>query len=215
MMGDNEVDIDGDGEIDRFFKGAMNLSASLDVIKERFPSPDKIVLAGNSAGGFAVNTALPLVRKLYPDVQIDLINDSGLGILNPNRMTEFISYWGAESFFPNSCSSCIGDDGNLTDYHKYLLNQDINARMAYISSKQDATFATGIIGGGTAFESQILEAANELKADFPDRFNSIITNGDTHTFLIRSFNYSVNNTTISNWLTSMIENDENWESEIE
>ncbi|MEL7118578.1 MAG: pectin acetylesterase-family hydrolase, partial [Bacteroidota bacterium] len=61
MMGDNEVDSDGDGMNDRFFKGLKNLSASLDVIAQTYPSPDKIVLAGQSAGGFAVHAALPLV----------------------------------------------------------------------------------------------------------------------------------------------------------
>ncbi len=42
MMGDKDVDSDGDGVNDRFFTGAKNLSASLDVIARRDPSPDSI-----------------------------------------------------------------------------------------------------------------------------------------------------------------------------
>lgn len=119
MMGDAEVDSDGDGVNDRFFRGAKNLSASLDVIRQKYPAPEMIVLAGNSAGGFAVHAALPLLRKLYPNIKIYVINDSGLGILNPGRMNELIDYWDASANFPASCTDCIGEDGNLTGYHEY------------------------------------------------------------------------------------------------
>ncbi len=215
MMGDNEVDSDGDGVNDRFFRGVQNLSASLDVIAQSYPAPDKIVLAGNSAGGFAVHAALPLVRKLYPDVRIEVINDSGVGILDPGGMQTLIDYWNAGAFFPSSCPDCIGTDGNLTDYHQYQLAQDPNTRMAYISSKQDATFTALIQGGGAAYEAQLIEAADELKAAFPDRFNSLIANGDEHTFLIRDFTYAVGGTTVRDWLSKMLNESADWNSVID
>lgn len=168
MMGDNEVDSDGDNINDRFFRGAQNLSASLDVISQTYPAPTKITLAGNSAGGFAVHAALPLVRKLYPGVRIEVINDSGIGISDPGGIQSLIDYWNAGAFFPASCQDCIGADGNLTDFHKWQLREDSNVRMAYISSKQDETFASILSGGGPAFEAQLLEAANELKTALPD-----------------------------------------------
>lgn len=214
MMGDSEVDSDGDGVNDRFFRGIQNLSASLDVIVKNYPAPDKIVLAGNSAGGFAVHAALPLVRKLYPDARIEVINDSGVGIMGPGGMQTLINYWNAAAFFPSSCTSCIGADGNLTDYHKYQLAQDSNTRMAYISSKQDATFAALIQGGAAAFEAQLLEAAGELNAAFPDRFNSLIADGDGHTFLIRDFSFRVSNTSVRSWVSEMINESANWDQVI-
>lgn len=212
MMGDSEVDSDGDGNNDRFFKGAQNLSASLDVIFQKYPSPDKIVLAGNSAGGFAVHAALPLVRKLYPTVRIDLINDSGLGIMDPGGMQSLIGYWNAGSFFPSSCGDCIGADGNLTDYHKYQLQQDPNTRFAYISSKQDETFASILTGGGDAFEEQLTEAASEMNAAFLERFNYLIANGDEHTFLISDFDYPVGGTSVKAWVDAMLNDPDNWVS---
>jgi hypothetical protein len=213
MMGDNEVDSDGDGVNDRFFRGAQNLSASLDVIFQTYPAPDKIVLAGNSAGGFAVHAALPLVRKLYPEVRIEVINDSGIGILDPGGMQSLISYWNAGSFFPESCTACIGADGNLTDYHKYQLTQDANMRMAYISSKQDATFAALIQGGGAAYEAQLLQAASELNTAFPERFQSLIANGDEHTFILSNFDYPIGGTTVRDWISNMVANNGQWVSE--
>ncbi|NRB47934.1 MAG: vtpJ-therm [Saprospiraceae bacterium] len=210
MMGDNEVDSDGDGVNDRFFKGAKNLSASLDVIVRRYPSPDRIVLAGNSAGGFAVHAVLPLVRKLYPDVSIDVINDSGQGIANPGGIEALIEYWNAGAFFPISCSNCIGADGNLTDYHKYQLTQDPNIRMAYISSKQDETFVAVIAGGGAVFEAELIEAAAEINTAFPARFHSLIADGDEHTFLLSNFDYAVGGTTVKQWVANMVAINEAW-----
>ncbi len=215
MMGDNEVDSDGDGVNDRFFKGIQNLSASLDVIAQKYPSPDKIVLAGNSAGGFAVHAALPLVRKLYPDARIEVINDSGVGIMSPGGMQMLVQYWNAGAFFPASCSDCIGADGNLTDYHKYQLAQDDNVRLAYISSKQDSTFAAIIQGGGGVFEAELLVAAAELNAAYPERFQSLIGDGEFHTTILRDFHRPIGGTTVSRWVSDMVNNPENWSSLIE
>lgn len=215
MMGDNEVDSDGDGVKDRFFKGIQNLSASLDVIAQKYPSPDKIVLAGNSAGGFAVHAALPLLRKLYPDARIEIINDSGVGIMSPGGMQTLIQYWNAGAFFPASCSDCIGADGNLTDYHKYQLAQDDNVQLAYISSKQDSTFAAIIQGGGPVFEAELLEAAAELNAAYPERFQSLIGNGEFHTTILRDFHRPIGGTTVSQWVSEMINENGSWSTVVE
>ncbi len=215
MIGDNEVDSNGDGTNDRFFRGLQNLSASLDVIASTYPSPNKIVLAGNSAGGFAVHHALPLVRKLYPDAPIDVINDSGPGIINTDGWQANITYWNAGSSYPASCNDCIGEDGNLTGYHKYQLDQDPNMRLAFISAKQDETFALITNGGGPVYEAQLLEAVNELTSAYPDRFNALIANGDEHTFIIRDYTFQVGSTNVRSWVTEMLSESGAWESVVE
>ncbi|MEM7658304.1 MAG: pectin acetylesterase-family hydrolase [Bacteroidota bacterium] len=213
MMGDAEVDSDGNGENDRFFKGIQNLSASLDVIAESYPSPDKIVLAGQSAGGFAVHAALPLVRKLYPDVEILIINDAGVGISSPGVFPILFDYWNANAFLPASCDNCIGTDGNLTEYHKYQLSQDQNFRLAYTSSKQDSVISAGM--GGMAHELELIEAVAELQAAYPDQFQGLIGNGEYHTTLMRDFHRPIGPTTVSQWVADMINDYENWTTVIE
>lgn len=215
FMGDNDVDSDGDGTSDRFFRGLQNLSASLDVIVRQYPNPEKIVIAGNSAGGFAVHAALPLVRLLYPEVPIYVINDSGVGILDPGGMNTLLTYWNADVFFPPSCDDCIGDDGNLTGLHAYQLEEDTNVKMAYISSKQDETIAMTLSGGGASLETQLLEAASELNTQFPDRFNSMIDNGDQHTYIMRTFDAPVGGVPVRDWVSAMINNTSEWISIVE
>src|SRR5690606_27336640 len=81
---DADVGTDGDGITDRYHRGLHNLSASLDVAVNTFPTPRRIVLTGVSGGGYGTIFALPLVRQLYPGVPIDVVNDSGIGITRPD-----------------------------------------------------------------------------------------------------------------------------------
>uniref|UniRef100_UPI0040473904 pectin acetylesterase-family hydrolase n=1 Tax=Algoriphagus sp. TaxID=1872435 RepID=UPI0040473904 len=213
MSGDKEVDSDGDGKKDRFFKGLLNLSASLDVIANSFPAPDKIVLAGNSAGGYAVHIALPLVRKLYPDARIYIINDSGIGIANPGGIASLFEYWNATAFIPTSCKDCIGADGNLTGLHNYQLIQDENIRLAYISSKQDSV--TSLAVGGASYERQLLEAVNELTTAHPNRFQGLIDAGNAHTYIIKSYNLEIGGTSVKKWVSQMINEPADWKTIVE
>jgi len=122
--GDADVDADDDGATDYQFGGLMNLTASIDVIAETYPAPTRIFLTGNSAGGFGVHHALPLLRIHYPNVPIGMVNDSGLGISVPGAWEQANAYWNASTMYPQSCDDCIGDDGNLTGFHRYQLDHD-------------------------------------------------------------------------------------------
>ena len=84
--------------------------------------------------------------------------------------------------------------------------------MSYISSKQDATFAVIITGGGEAFEAQLLEAAAELNAAFPERFNYLIADGEEHTFIVKNFDYAIGGTTVRQWMDNMLNDSGDWMS---
>ncbi|MEO0424698.1 MAG: pectin acetylesterase-family hydrolase [Pseudomonadota bacterium] len=212
FAGDRDVDSDGDGTDDRFFRGVQNLAASLDVIAGRYPAPSKILLAGNSAGGFGTHFALPLVRKLYPDVPIELVNDSGVGVSAPGVLDTLAEYWNAGASFPSSCETCIGEDGHLTDYHKYQLAQDPNLRMGFLSYTRDATVVAGLPITPEAWEAELLEAMAELREDYPDRFRSLIAHGDGHTFIIRDFTRVVGGVSVQQWIADMLSGSDDWVS---
>ena len=212
-MGDNDVDSDGDGENDRSFRGLQNLSASLDVVARSYPNPGKIVLAGNSAGGFGVHAALPLVRKLYPNTTIELINDSGIAILPPGALDRLYTYWNASAFLPASCTDCVGTNGNLTNYYLYQLAQDENVRMGFISATQDSTMSLAL--GGDAFESELRTLVATLNTNYPNRFNGLVPEGNEHTFLMRRFDFEVASISVREWLRQMLDDNEDWSSVIE
>jgi hypothetical protein len=210
--GDRDVDSDGDGLNDRFFRGIQNLSASLDVVASTYPAPSRILLAGNSAGGSGVHFALPLVRKLYPEVPIELVNDSGVGISTPGSLESSIEYWNSAAFIPASCTACIGEDGNLTDYHKYQLEEDGELRMGFISSTRDEVVVGRTMMDGATFEVELRQAMVELEDAYPERFRSLISDTDEHTFIVKQFDFLVGDTVVRQWVTDMLAGSENWVS---
>ena len=211
FVGDSDADSDGDGVNDRYFRGIQNLSAALDVIRKAYPNPESILLAGNSAGGMGTLFALPLIRRVYRDVQIDIVNDSGMGIFSENSAEKILDYWSSWDFLPN-CDSCILDEnGNLTGYLRYQLNEDENIRVGHISSKRDEIITEAGIDAQN-FETELIQASQALQTEFPERYESLIAKGDEHTFILKQFTYSIGNTTVKKWVTDMLDNSEKWQS---
>ena len=211
FSGDRDLDTNGDGVNDRYFRGMQNLSASLDVIAYTYPLPSRIILAGTSAGGSGVHFALPLVRKLYPNTPIELINDSGVGILPPGAQQGLNDYWNSSANFPTSCEDCIGEDGNLTGYHHYQLANDANLRMGFMSFAQDGVVADDFLMiGGPAFEAELLSAMNELEQAHPDRFRSFIVGGSDHTFLLSGLEETAGDVSARQWVSDMLSGSGEW-----
>ncbi|MFO7552054.1 MAG: hypothetical protein R6W80_11645 [Haliea sp.] len=160
------MDTDDDGEADRFHRGLHNLSASLDVAVNTFPSPRRIVL------------------------------------------TE----WNATAFFPESCDTCIGDDGHTTDYHKYQLEEDRNLRLGMMSYTRDNVIAVTFVQvGGEAFEAALIPELDDLEASYYERFRSFVADGVDHTFLIGDLQQTAGGVTVSDWVSSMLAG-ESWET---
>jgi Pectinacetylesterase len=213
---DSDRDADGDGRNDRFQRGLHNLSASLDVAIRTFPSPSRIVLAGSSAGGFGTMLALPLVRHLYPDAPIQVINDSGLGILRPAE-PEFASQrfeeWNITAFLPDSCDTCLGDDGHVIDYHKWQLQQDNNFTLGMMSYKRDAVISITFTGaGGDVFERELVPELADLEAAYPERVRSFVVNGSSHTFLMGSLETTSGGVAVADWVNAMLDGSADWVS---
>ena len=202
--GDADADNNGDGTIDYRFRGLMNLTASIDVIARTYPSPSKILLAGNSAGGFGVHHALPLLRIHYPQVPIEMVNDSGVGISAPGGLDATNEFWGAEDAYPASCTDCIGEDGNLTGYHRYQLDQDPELRMGMMSTKQDSVILEGVSMEPSEWEAELVAAMAELESAHPDRFRSFVADGDDHTFLLSNFDGTAGGATVRAWIGDLL-----------
>ena len=213
---DRDSDSDGDGADDRFQRGLHNLSAALDVAINTFPEPSRILLIGNSAGGMGTTFSLPLVRYLYPDVPIDLVNDSGVGVLRPGE-PEFIRMvmddWNSSAFLPESCADCISEDGHLTNYHIWQMNEDENLRRGMLSYSRDTTFADFFLQiGKDAFEVALLEEMQKLEDAHPDRQRSWIPAGADHTFVLLEPDKTAGGVPVMDWISAMLDASDDWVS---
>ncbi|MEZ5502839.1 MAG: pectin acetylesterase-family hydrolase [Halioglobus sp.] len=220
-VSDSDSDSDGDGQIDRFQRGLRNLSAALDVTVATFPSPGRILLAGSSAGGFGASFALPLVRKLYPDVPIELINDSGIGLTNPENpqwLELGLTEWNADAFFAPSCQTCAGPNSRFTDYHKWELGQDSNFTLGMMSFNHDLRITAGVFPTTQQFEQVLLDRLSDIEGAYPARMHSFVATGTAHTFLLdgldiqNALDVTAGGESAMDWVTAMIEGSADWSS---
>jgi len=182
MGGDVSHDVDDDGVIEHQ-RGLANLSAVLDLAKAEFPRPRRVMLAGVSAGGFATFTALPLVRYHYPNAEVLVVNDAGVGVgrSGMDGVQRMAEEWNSGSGIPQSCDGCF-DRGHLMPLLGWQLERDDNMRAAMISSFGDFVIATTFLGiSAEAFETALFEESDAIQERFPDRFKRFLFAGTKHT----------------------------------
>ncbi|MEH6592344.1 MAG: pectin acetylesterase-family hydrolase [Halioglobus sp.] len=211
---DRDSDTDGSGDADRFQRGLHNLSAGLDVTVANFPSPRRVVLMGASAGGLGTSLALPLVRKMYPDVPIDVVNDSGVGIGRPDQPAFrelLITDWNLGAFFPESCDNCLSDDGHFSNYHIWQMDQDENVRRAMLSYSRDTVFGNVFLMIGLdAWEEVLYPQMQKLEDAHPDRSHYWIPSGEGHTFVQAEPDQTAGGVSVMAWIAVMLDGSADW-----
>jgi len=188
FAGNVEIDDNGDGEIDRYHHGLQNLSAALDIASERFPKPERVVLAGSSGGAFGTILATVLVREIYPRAPIYVVADSGVGVAKgaeaPDFVMDLVEEWGAEPFLPESCPDCLAD-GHLTPLVAWQLDQDPRLKVGVFSAYQDQVMSQIFLAiPGEEFEVMVKEQTRLVSQEFPDRYVPFLIEGEVHTTLL-------------------------------
>ncbi|MEC8425806.1 MAG: pectin acetylesterase-family hydrolase, partial [Myxococcota bacterium] len=243
FAGDADIDDDGDGAPDRYHRGLRNLSAALDAARMRAPNPRRILLAGSSGGGFGTLLAPALVRRLWPDVPVDVVNDAGVGVTRPGDdafVAGLLEEWNVAGLVPRSCVDCVSD-GHLTGLIDWALREDPSLRVGAFSSTRDAVIAGLFLRvAGADFETALRSELGALHDAHPARFQPFIVEGDLHTALlgdiagflgdadpayvaqIESFitlgemaEVEVDGVSVADWLGHMVTGDAAWGPQVE
>ena len=215
FSGDADHDDDGDGVIDRYQRGLRNMSAGLDVAKREFPSPRRILIVGASGGGYSTIIAPFLVRRVWPDAAIDVINDAGVGLAKPNDpsfVRGLLDEFNISRFIPESCVDCTGN-GHVTRFIDWQLAHDRNLRIAAISSLQDVVIGQVFLHIPPAdFEAALTSETAILADRYPGRYERFLYPGRGHTVIYIGLNsVAVDGVTVGSWLESMLEHGD-WDS---
>ena len=184
FAGDVDIDDDGDGEIDRYHRGLVNLSASLDAIASEYPNPSRVLVVGSSAGAYGTILGAMLTRYVFPEAPLDVVADGGLGLGLPGQawfIESMLDEWGISNLVPQSCVDCFAD-GHVTEMTSWALSQDPNLRVFAISSMQDFIIGQMFLElSGAEYESAVLSETAELVAEHPDQYHRFIFSGSKHT----------------------------------
>lgn len=185
--GDVDIDDDGDGKIDRHHRGVHNLSAALGVAQSNFPSPRRILLAGSSGGGYGTLPGAVLARLTWPGVPLYVFNDAGVGLgrdQEPDFIWKIIDEFQAEGFVPESSASIL-DQGHLTPLIGWQLQQDPLLKVAAYSADADYVISQIYLNvPGDDFSDWLDEQLGLVHDQHPERFQSFIIDGVSHTTLL-------------------------------
>ena len=117
------------------FNGLKNFEAGMNRGKEFFDSPEKLLIAGDSAGAFAVPALTPrILENYYPDcLDITLLSDSAQLLYSDWKKTAK-DIWGA----PNDIYSALSSENITLDWYKRLYSE-YGGRLTYLyaSSTRD------------------------------------------------------------------------------
>ncbi len=213
-------------------RGLQNLTAALDISKASFPDPPRILLTGVSGGAFGTIAALPLVRFYYPDAEILVFNDSGIGVAKEGD-AEFINEtliagWNASGLVPASCEDCTSN-GHATRLIEWQLAADENVRMSALSFSADFVIAvTFLMVNPNDFTTSLLAETSRTTDMFPDRYKRFIPAGSAHTTLlgedppepgsgiqIGSLLTEIGDVSVLDWFTAMIDDTEAWTDQVD
>ncbi|MGB5313772.1 MAG: pectin acetylesterase-family hydrolase [Polyangiales bacterium] len=219
----NSVIGDGDpGESQAYQRGLQNLTAALDIGLAEFPNPSRILLTGISGGGFGTIAALPLVRYYYPETEIIVFNDSGVGIAkegDPDFLNEtLLAGWNATSLVPESCPDCTSN-GHVTRLIEWQLAADDNFTMSALSFSADSVISTFFLMIPAAqFTESLLAETGRTTMLYEDRYKRAIAEGTGHTFVLTEMasedggglDTEITGTTVFEWFTAHIEGSDAW-----
>ena len=184
------------------FVGYTNMTKYLSRIVPTFPSVTRVLLTGQSAGGFGAALQYVQTARSFGSVPVDLLDDSGPLMGNPYLAAcleqSMSTLWGlTNTFIAQDCGSDCNDPGNdLLLYWEHLPKTFPNARFGFVDSTGDSTISSFFGFGAqncTAFaattpqqyEAGLLDMRTQVAAD--TNAGSFLFAGTSHTSLVSAY----------------------------
>ncbi len=161
-IGNNDFPYEGeDGEQHVLhFHGYRNFLEAMKISKELFENPEKLLIAGNSAGAFAVPAlADEIMSKWYPEAaDVTLLSDSALLLYEKWAYTAR-EVWKAPS---SICDAIKSDNITLSWYRNLYAKYGDRIRYLYSSSTRDYVL--------TAYYNDITKKEYKTDSDVQDAY---------------------------------------------
>ncbi len=185
------------------FVGYTNMTQYLSRIVPTFPNQTRVLLAGQSAGGFgAALQYVQTTRAFGPQIPVDLLDDSGPLMGNPYLAScleqQIETLWSlSNTFIAQDCGSDCNDPGNdLLLYWEHLPKTFPNARFGFLDSTGDTTISTFFGFGAqncqgfaavtqSQYEAGLLDMRTQVAAN--SNAGSFLFGGTQHTSIVSSY----------------------------
>jgi len=195
-------------------KGFANVSAVMDWIESQFEKPEKIFVSGCSAGSYGSIMGAAHIHKLYPDVSLYQLGDSGAGVITPEFFASGFPNWGAAQNIPDWIPG-LQPWTELTMAKLYTAVADFYSsdRWSQYNTAHDAiqTFFYSAMDGDGDWGQLMLASIHEIQDSAPN-FHAYIAPGEIHCITGDDNFYAreVNGVKLSDWVEAMV-NDQTWD----
>lgn len=205
FIGDNVVQY---RDVTTYHHGLANLGAAVTAMQRTFPNPDKILVAGSSAGGYGTLFGMMMAKLTFPNQSNWVLNDAGPGIQNLNDTTERPQRdqnWPSPRFFPAGCTRCMEQPAYL---YEWAISRDPNLRVGIFSSLQDIVIRTFLLLDGPGYEALLRQVTNDMVSRVGDRLHRFFISGERHTILLDPdfYDLRLNGTSMAEWTGAMVNN---------
>jgi Pectinacetylesterase len=204
--------------------GHANVLAFLKRLGATFPSPQRLVVAGSSAGGFGSLTSYPDFKRYWPDARAYLVDDSGpplIGDAIPASTREaWYARWNMGASLDAFCPLCRAD---LSAGLRELTARYPEDRIALVSHLEDATIR-GFFGtyallppklapmSAARFEAELRLLGTTALDPATRNAKYFFTTGDEHPTLEDPTVVGTPAPGLEAWLELMLTDDPSWES---
>jgi len=212
-LGDADADYDGDGAVDHWHWGLRTTSAAARLAADLFPESRRFLIAGCSAGGAGTIAAVPVVRLLFPNASLYVLNISGLGLVDPSEpgLPELLAEtWNIDDFVPADCPQC---SERLTFMYSWLLKRDSRLRVGVYSSLRDRVVSSGWGEAPEVYRSILLDTTDAIRAEHPDTFRRYFVSGETH--CPDDYSVRLDGVSLWSWIHYLVSDDPRWTDLVE
>lgn len=128
------------------FVGYANIGYDLKRIVPTFPNVRRVLLTGESAGGFGATFNYDRIAQAFCPKEVLLLDDSGPAMsdtyLAPCLQARWRQLWNFAATLPAACTACsAANGGGLVNLTSYLAAKYPTAHLGLISSTQDSVIS--------------------------------------------------------------------------
>jgi len=204
-------------------RGFDNFMVVMDWVRKNVDKPERVLVAGSSAGGYGASANFPWVQQAFPKAKLSVLADASMGVLSQNFDH---GNPGRNSWTPQLKAGVFGPDPNAVPSPALLSIGAASfpkARVAQFTTNFDAVqiqfhglAATFNGPGGSCpnnlpiqWNGQALAALSSTVANTPN-YRHYVAAGQYHTILRSPQMYSEASTgrPFTDWLTAMLKGDD-------
>ena len=193
-----------------YFLGYENMTAYLKLMGDTFPGAGRVVLAGASAGGFGAVYNWWQAQNAFPNVRVDVIDDSGTFMpedVHPNFESAQRTAWNLASTVPTGCTGCATAYDALWPYYATTFPDN---RAALLSYDPDSVLPNFFAISSSAFSTGLTEEEANNFDPYANRHYFVAT-GPGHVLWLTP-TVTTKTVTLREFVTRMVTDDAGWTS---